>query len=620
VKQLLGRSLAIRVVAPIALLLAVLVAAGVTLLTTVNAADANRAMEERANVTTRIIAGGLSASLWDVDKAAATVQLSGLANDPDYRNSQVLDAEGKLFARHGDVSDASNGLTQKADIVRVENGKTEVLGTVQVSLSKTRSEAQISARATMIAMTGGVIIVGLCVALFLIVRGATRPIVRLTATMSRLAAGDAAVDVPSRGRSDEVGRMAAAVEVFKDNALERTRLAGVHKAAQQQAEVEKRDALVGMAGKIETETGQALDQVSRHTAEMTQTADAMNASANRTDVSARAAAAAATQALANTQTVSSAAEQLAASIREIGGQVNQSTASVGRAVEAGQKTRATMEALNQQVERIGAVADMIGEIAGKTNLLALNATIEAARAGDAGKGFAVVASEVKQLATQTARSTQDIAQHLSEVRKATGESVAAVARIEQTIGEVNTIAGSIAAAVEQQGAATAEIARNVNETAAAATEMTRRIGEVSNEAAKTGQHAASVRDSATGLTRQVEELRHVVIRVVRTSTTEVDRRGSPRERVDLPCRLNVGGGSHPGRTIDLSMGGAAVAGGPQLTPGTRGTLDLEGVRVPVPFEVRACVDGVLRLAFHMDTTSTAAFQSWLEGRRRRDAA
>src|SRR6185437_3442066 len=120
--------------------------------------------------------------------------------------------------------------------------------------------------------------------------------------------------------------------------------------------------------------------------------------------------------------------------------------------------------LNERVAEIGAVAEIIGEIAAKTNLLALNATIEAARAGDAGKGFAVVASEVKALATQTARSTEEITRHIGEVRTATGASVAAVGRIEQTIGEINAIAGSIAAAVEEQGAATAEIARNVNQT------------------------------------------------------------------------------------------------------------------------------------------------------------
>jgi len=208
---------------------------------------------------------------------------------------------------------------------------------------------------------------------------------------------------------------------------------------------------------------------------------------------------------------------------------------VGRAVTAGSETRATMEALNAQVARIGAVADMIGEIAAKTNLLALNATIEAARAGDAGKGFAVVASEVKALATQTARSTQEIAQHINEVRTATGASVAAVARIEQTIGEVNAIAGSIAAAVEEQAAATAEIARNVAETATAANTMTARTKEVSTEARQTGDHAVEVLDNTTALNAALEALRRMVIHVVRTANDEVDRRSCRRR----PCLVDA---------------------------------------------------------------------------------
>ena len=269
--------------------------------------------------------------------------------------------------------------------------------------------------------------------------------------------------------------MARAVLVFKEHMVRETLLAGEHESVRQQAEQAQRHAaLVGMANTVEAETATALESIGLRTTAMAATADAMSASATRTGAAAQDAAGAAGHALANAQTVASAAEQLAASIREIGGQVSQSAAIVGRAVTAGAEARGTIEALNQEVERIGAVADMIGEIAAKTNLLALNATIEAARAGDAGKGFAVVAAEVKALATQTARSTREIARHIGQVRTATGASVAAVTQIEQTISEINAIAGSIAAAVEQQGAATAEIARNVTETATAANEMTSR--------------------------------------------------------------------------------------------------------------------------------------------------
>jgi methyl-accepting chemotaxis protein len=523
-KLLLGRHLAIRVIAPIAALMVVMVLAGVTALAVVNNDDARRALEDRAKVTTEIMAGGLVAALWDVDKDAAAIQLHGLASDPDYLTSQILDAKGKLFARDGTPATDPDTLVRKSDIVRHDGGKAEVLGTIEVQLSPHRVETLARARETMIAAIGGLVIVLLCGALFFIVHGVTRPIEQLTATMSQLAEGDTSVEIPSRGRSDELGRMAAAVDVFKQNALERARLSEAREEQQLQAMEEKRVALITMADKIEAETTQALDHIGINTGAMAATADEMRASADRTGASANGASEAAARALANAQTVSSAAEQLAASIREIGGQVSQSTTMVGRAVEAGQQTRTTIEALNQQVGRIGAVADMIGEIAARTNLLALNATIEAARAGDAGRGFAVVAAEVKQLANQTARSTEEITRHIGEVRTATSASVEAVARIEHTIGEVNSIATSIAAAVEEQGAATAEIARNVTETASAANLMTRRIDEVSGEAQQTRQHAAAVHDNTANLHRQVDDLRHSVIRVVRAAAPEADRR------------------------------------------------------------------------------------------------
>ena len=265
---------------------------------------------------------------------------------------------------------------------------------------------------------------------------------------------------------------------------------------------------------------------------------------------------------------------------------------VARAVEAGRETRATIEALNEKVGRIGAVADIIGEIAARTNLLALNATIEAARAGDAGKGFAVVASEVKQLATQTAKSTEEITRHIAEVKAATGESVTSVVRIEQTITEINSIAGSIAAAVEEQGAATAEIARNITETANAANEMTQRTHEVSHEAEQTGTQAGTVLTNISELRDAVVRLQHAVVQAVRTSTTDVDRRKAPRYATDLACRVTVSGaGTSDARLVELSPGGARIVGAPTLAATATGTLAIEGVGRPLAFVTRSTDEG-----------------------------
>jgi methyl-accepting chemotaxis protein len=467
---------------------------------------------------------------------------------------------------------------------------------------------------------GGALVLVCVLVAWIVSRGITRPLAVLRRCMASLAGGDLGVGIPGTDRKDEVGAMAAAVQVYNDHMVEEQRLAAEQEEQRRRAEAEKQTALLEMADKIEAETSTALREVSTRTAEMTATAEEMSASAARTGNSALAASTASGQALANAQTVASAAEELAASIREIAGQVAQSNQVVSRAVEAGSQTRTTIEALNEEVAHIGVVADMIGEIAAKTNLLALNATIEAARAGDAGKGFAVVASEVKTLATQTARSTEEIAQHIAQVRSATGASVAAVARIEQTIGEVSAIAGAIAAAVEQQQTATGEIARNVNETAAAANEMTSRTTEVSTEAENTGRHAAEVRENAAGLNTAVSDLRHSVIRVVRTSTAEVDRRGIARYSADLPCRLSAAGKDHAARVIDLSERGAAVRGAPSMAPGARAVLRVDAIGLPLPCVVRGSDDDTLHVTFELDEAGAAKVRAVVERLGQRRAA
>ncbi len=304
--------------------------------------------------------------------------------------------------------------------------------------------------------------------------------------------------------------------------------------------------------------------------------------------------------------MAAAAEDLSGSIREISVQVDRSTEVVRRAVLAGEETRETIARLDRKVAEIGIVADMIREIARKTNLLALNATIEAARAGAAGKGFAVVASEVKALAMQTATSTEEIGRHLGEVRLATTASVSAVARIGSSITEIDGIAHMIAGAVEKQGVITVAIAHKVAQTGIATGEMTSRVGELRQESEQNGLLANEVQHGTAALTAAVAELRQAVVRVVRTSATEVDRRLVPRYDVDLPCRLSLPGQSpFTARLVDLSIHGARVGSEHRLKKFTSGTLAIDGIPGSLPFQVH----NLYAEAFGIDFDRTPALQA-----------
>ena len=476
-------------------------------------------------------------------------------------------------------------------------------------------DLDVALRATVLhlSLVSGVIVTVMMLVAWAINRDITGSLARLAAAMGKLAAGDLDTAIAGPERGDEVGAMAKIVLVFKTHMLQTRQLEAERDVARQKGEQDKRLALVKMANRIESETNEALRQVGARTEGMAATADQMHASATRTGFAAGTAAEAAGQALANAQSVAGAAEQLAASIGEISAKVGESTAMVTQAVSAGLQTRQTIEALNERVGQIGAVADMIGEIAAKTNLLALNATIEAARAGEAGKGFAVVASEVKGLATQTARSTQDISRHIHQVRAATGAAVAAVGQIEETINAVNTIAGWIASAVEQQGAATARIAQNVVQTAAAADQMTVRVSEVSAEALETGRHSTDVHDNATALAAAMKDLKQGLVRVVRSATAGVDRRADFRHSVQMDCRLAIAGQPPtPARISDLSRSGARISDGPALTVGAEGTLRLDTLPVPLPFTVRSSDSSATGVMFKLDAAAATALDTLLE--------
>jgi methyl-accepting chemotaxis protein len=424
-----------------------------------------------------------------------------------------------------------------------------------------------------------------------------KPLVRMTDAMRAIAGGDFAVTVPSKGRGDEIGSMAAALDVFRESGEEAARLRAAQEAERLAAEAEKSRALQSMAETVERETRQAVDAISALTGEMAANAGAMADSAGAVRNNSQSVAAAATQALSNVQTVASAAEELSSSIAEISVQINNARGATEGAVGAAASAEAAIAELQGAVSRISDVTKLINEIAGQTNLLALNATIEAARAGDAGRGFAVVANEVKSLATQTANATGEITQQIDAVQGATQRAVEVVRGIGVSIRGVEAMSTAIASAIEEQTATTAEIARNVTETSAAAHEVAERISGVSSEAEASGSRAAAVRGLSAKVASGIDELREILVRVVRTSTKEVDRRRAPRYHVALPGKLLVGGRGVAVTVENCSSGGAmlTLAGD---APAVSGNVVLEIERLgSVPARILSAREGRMHLKF-----------------------
>ena len=365
-------------------------------------------------------------------------------------------------------------------------------------------------RGAVLGIGAGILIV--CAAFaWVLARSITRPINRLTAAMTALASGDSSVDIPATGSRDEVGEMARAVLVFKEN-LNRNYELQAEQDKERQAKEKRVEEITRLTNGFDAKAREVLQLVASAATELQHTAESMSTTAEETSHQATAVSSASSQASANVQTVATAAEEMSASIGEIGRQVGQSAKIAAQAVDDARKTNEAVQGLDEAAQKIGEVVTLINDIAGQTNLLALNATIEAARAGEAGKGFAVVASEVKNLANQTARATDEISQQIISVQDETRGTVDAIEAIMSVIGEISDIATTIASAVEQQGVSTQEIARNVQEAARGTQEVNDNIGGVTTAAANTGAASNQVLESAQQLSTQAEGLRNEVER------------------------------------------------------------------------------------------------------------
>ena len=476
--------------------------------------DRRADLESQAEFLADIQSAGLARPIWDFEFEQAASMLATLTKIPDFRYAAITAVNGDEIAAFGEpLGDdetamlvVTRPIVHKRAASETGSGAGKPVGTLTLALSEQRLRDSVI---TMI-VAGLFLLAVILLFVVSVVTGAlrmmTRPLRGIGRAMAALAGGNLGTDVPSLDRRDEVGEMARAVQIFKENAEQKVSLELEQSLAKQRAEEEKRNSVLAFADRFEQTVKDVADKVSSAAMEMETTAQEMSSTAEETSRQSATVTSASDEVTTNVQTVATTAEELSASISEIGRQVNKSAQVAAHAVQEAETTSQTVHSLSSAASTIGEVVTLINEIAGQTNLLALNATIEAARAGEAGKGFAVVAQEVKNLANQTAKATDDIARQINAVQDETKDVVGAIDKITGTIVEINEIASTIASAIEQQGVSTQEIALRVGRAANGTEQVNATIGGVSRAASQTGEAATKVLTASRDVSQQADDL------------------------------------------------------------------------------------------------------------------
>ena len=442
---------------------------------------------------------------------------------------------------------------------------------------------------------GGLAALIVAAASFIAMRLLLAPLIRLSAVMARFAADQLDEEVPGLDRGDEVGAMAASVQVFRDHALKVRAMRAEEERLEEVHRDEVRAAIRSMADKVESQTRKAIETVTGQTNEMRTATAGLHAAAGSMEDNARQMADTSSHALETVRIAAEATGQLTGSIDRITGQVGDAADAARLAVESTHHAAEVIRTLAGVATEIGGIVGMIRSVASQTNLLALNATIEASRAGAAGKGFAVVASEVKSLSRETERSTDLIGDLISRIQAAARDADAAVEKVGETIAAVDGIAGSIALAMADQSKATAEIALNMEETARATRQVAGHVDALTGDCRRTDSLAESSKSAAATLSDSIESLAEALTQIVRTSTEEANRRAHTRHRCSVSTGVAGSFGAADAELLDVSRGGALIQTAVPLGTGDRLVLNLPERDTPQ----HAQVVGVSRHGIHV---------------------
>ena len=466
-------------------------------------------------------------------------------------------------------------------------------------------------------------LISLALLMVLLRRLLTRPLQGMSDAMHQLAGGDLTVEVPATDRSDEIGDMAQAVVVFKENGLELDRNTraleeNAHKIqllAEEEEKAHLRDQrrlqseMQALTNALDEEVQTAIGIVLREAEGMQEAATSMSEAVSRTREISDSASAAASEASGSVSEVAAGAEELAQSIHGIRQRVEASTEISNRAVAEAESTNTRIQGLAEASRKIGEVISLISDIAEQTNLLALNATIEAARAGEAGKGFAVVASEVKNLASQTAKATEEISTQVDGIQNATEQAVSAIGGIAEIIGEISENATGIAHEVEQQDSATRSIGEHARAAATGTQKATENIGEATEVSSDTDQRSGVVKQSAEEVSNRVRQMQVSLDQIMHATTDEDQKRQRARHEVELPVKIKLAGSDISCAITALTLSGAGQIN--QVLDADRGaTLELE---VPglgkVAASLVATTEASAHIRFNLEDDQVAAYEN-----------